>query len=334
MYGGSGVEMVAEQEAYIGLDLGGTFLKYALGRADGTILVKSKRPSQGDEGKTKIFANIFIGIEEMLAEAAQRHLQVVAIGMGSPGAVDFDHCRLLGDTPNLPGWGDAEIRKEIAKRWDIPIWADNDANVAALAEVRQGAAKGHKYVIAITLGTGIGGGVVINDQIFRGSHYCGTELGHMSIDYNGLACGCGGVGCIEAYASAPAMVRNYVSKLQKAKLIVPAGVNTEMIFNQAAKGEETAMLVIDETCEYLGAALASFTNIFNPEIYVIGGGVADAGDEFMTRIWNALKKRAMAAPLRGLKLERAQLGNDAGVVGAISLAVDALREKRKPENCK
>ncbi len=323
--------MEAKQEAYIGLDLGGTFLKYALGLADGTILAKSKRPSQGEKGKREIFTNIFIGIDEMLAEAAGRNLKVVAIGMGSPGAIDFEHCRLLGNTPNLPDWGDAEIRKEIEKKWDIPIWADNDANVAALAEVRQGAAKGHKYVIAITLGTGIGGGVVIDDRIFRGSHYSGAELGHMSIDYNGQPCACGGIGCIEAYASAPAMVRNYVSKLQKAKIAVPGGVNTEMIFSQAARGEEAAITVIDETCEYLGAALASFTNIFNPDMFVIGGGVADAGDEFMTQIWNALKKRAMAAPLRGLKLVRARLGNDAGVVGAISLAVDALQEKRKSE---
>ena len=121
------------------------------------------------------------------------------------------------------------------------------------------------------------------------------------------------------------MVRNYVGKLQKSRTMVPSMVNTELIFANAQNGDQAAMQVIDETCEYLGAALASFTNIFNPEIFVIGGGVADAGDEFMTRIWNALVKRAMDAPLRNLKLVRAHLGNDAGVVGAICLAMDAVR---------
>ncbi len=316
-------------KAYIGLDLGGTFLKYALASENGAILVKAKRPSQGAHKKEDIFANIFAAIDELAEEAKKRSLKIEAIGMGSPGAIDFDHCRLLGNTPNLPDWGDAEIRKEVSKRYAFPIWADNDANVAALAEVRQGAAIGHKYVIAITLGTGIGGGIVIDDQIFRGSHYAGAELGHSSIDFNGLPCGCGGIGCIEAYASAPAMVRNYVGKLNKSSSAVPTIVNTELIFSQAQKGEPAAIQVIDETCEYLGAALASFTNIFNPEIIVIGGGVADAGDEFLARIWNALVKRAMKAPLRNLKLVRAKLGNDAGVVGAISLAIDAVAAQKK-----
>jgi glucokinase len=321
--------MEQKGKAFIGLDLGGTFLKYALASESGAVLVKSKRPSQGTQKKEAIFACIFAAIDELVQEAENRNLSIEAIGMGSPGAIDYDHCRLLGNTPNLPDWGDADIRREVAKKYPYPIWADNDANVAALAEVRQGAAKGHKYVIAITLGTGIGGGVVIDDQIFRGSHYAGAELGHMSIDYNGLPCGCGGLGCIEAYASAPAMVRNYVGKLNKAGITVPAVVNTELIFSQAKKGETAAIQVIDETCEYLGAALASFTNIFNPEIFVIGGGVADAGDEFMTRIWNAMAKRAMKAPLRNAKLVRAKLGNDAGVVGAISLAIDAVANQKK-----
>lgn len=324
--------MELRNKAYIGLDLGGTFLKYALADEEGGILIKSKRPSQGDQKKEAIFSNIFFAIDEMAQAAQSRQLEIAAIGMGSPGAIEFNQCRLLGNTPNLPDWGDAEIRKEIGKHYPFPVWADNDANVAALAEVRQGAARGYKYVIAITLGTGIGGGVIINDEIFRGSHFSGAELGHMSIDYNGLPCGCGGVGCIEAYASAPAMVRNYVGKLQKNKTVVPAMVNTELIFANAQKGELAAMQVIDETCEYLGAALASYTNIFNPEIFVIGGGVADAGDEFMTRIWNAMVKRAMDAPLRNLKLVRAQLGNDAGVVGAICLAMDAVRAAKKQQN--
>jgi len=317
-----GVEMNSTKDLFIGLDLGGTFIKYALGNSDAQLLIKGKKPTGADQPKEAIFAVIFQAIDELISQAEELGGRVAAIGFGSPGAVDFDHGRLMGNTPNIADWGDADIRSTIEGRYGIPLWADNDANVMTLAEARQGAAKGLKHVITLTLGTGIGGGIIIDGKLHRGVNYAGAELGHVTIKYDGEPCNCGGIGCIEQYASAPAMVRHYREKLSKSGKTALHRVTTETIFSQAKKGEAEAMATIDETCEYLGAALASILNIFNPQIIVIGGGVADAGDEFMQQIWNAMERRAMPPSLIDLKLVRAQLGNDAGMVGAIDLAAE------------
>lgn len=315
-------------EFVIGLDLGGTFLKYALGYPDGQLLVSKKRPSKGDQSQSAIFEVMFKAIEEMLHEAEKRRGKVIAIGVGSPGAIIFTEGRLNGNTPNLINWGNANIRKEIEEKFHLPVWADNDANVATLGEARQGAAKGCQFVIALTLGTGIGGGILINNEIYRGANFAGAELGHVSIKHDGLPCNCGGIGCIEVYASAPGMVRNYLSKtvgIQKTE-----NITTETIFSHAKKGKPEAIATIQETCEYLGTALASFVNTFNPQLIVIGGGVADAGEDFMNQIWRELEKRAMPPCLDGVKLVRATLGNDAGVVGAICLAAEMYARSKQP----
>ena len=316
------------KEFIVGFDLGGTFLKYGLGTLDGAVFLNGKKPSRGDESKEAIFSVFYDCIDELTKEAESRDGKLVAIGVGSPGAIDFEKGRLKGNTPNLPKWGNADIRTTISTRYNLPVWADNDANVMVLAESRQGAAKGHKNVIALTLGTGIGGGLLINNQVYRGAHYAGAELGHVSIAFDGLACDCGGIGCIERYASAPAMIRNYLEKLTKIGRDIPEKVTTEYIFEQAKNGSETANATIDETCEYLGSFLAGMVNIFNPEVIVIGGGVSHAGEDFMNRIWISVKQRAMEPNLVGLKLVQAKLGNDAGVVGALSLAAESLRESK------
>jgi len=309
-------------DAFVGLDLGGTFLKYALGAKDGMVLAKNKRPSRAKEGQRAVFDTMITAVEELLGEAERLQVTVRAIGCGSPGSVDFDHGKILGNTPNIAGWDNADIRGELQGHFKMPVWADNDANLMTLAECRYGAARGFRSVVAMTLGTGIGGGIVIDNELYRGAHFCGAELGHMTIAYDGIPCNCGSIGCIEAYASAPAMVRNYIEKLTKSKLNVPRSVDTELIFSQARQGQTEANAVIDEVCRYLGAAIGNVINIFNPGLIVIGGGVADAGEDFITQIWNESKRYSMAPSRQGVRLVRAQLGNDAGMVGAFALAAD------------
>ncbi len=313
------------KDGFIGLDLGGTFLKYAVGAADGTVYYKNKIASNAKEGANAIFAAMYQAVEELLLKSKALDVEVKAIGCGSPGSVDFDRGVIIGNTPNLQGWDNADIRGKLSSRFHLPVWADNDANLMALAECRYGAAKGHRNVIAFTLGTGIGGGIIINNELYRGAHFSGAELGHMSINFEGVRCNCGSVGCIEAYASAPAMVRSYIEKLTQTHLPVPKIVNTELIFERAKEGEPQAIAVIDETCRYLGVAIGNAVNIFNPELIVIGGGVADAGDQFIAQIWKEAHRYAMAPSMRGVRLVRAQLGNDAGVIGAIALAADYYR---------
>ncbi|MBN1481666.1 ROK family protein [candidate division KSB1 bacterium] len=313
-------------EFFAGLDLGGSFLKYAIGTADGVILKRDKKPSRADEAGDKVFQVIFDAIRELEKEAKRRNGDLKGIGLGSPGAIDFERGRLIGTTPNIANWANADIRGTVEKEVSIPVWVDNDANIMALAESRQGAARGFQNVICATLGTGIGGGILIGGEIYRGSHYAGSEIGHMMIVHDGLPCNCGGRGCFEKYASAPAMVRHYISKMMESGKPVPDNISTFTVFQNAEKGEPEANEAIDKTLGYLGTGFASLINIFNPEILVVGGGVADAGEDFIARIQHAIEERAMKPALRGLKVAKAQLGNDAGFVGGINLAAEMFHK--------
>ncbi len=311
---------------YAGLDLGGTFLKYAYGTADGKILKKDKKPSRADKSQQDVFNVIFQAIEELQREAEQQGGRIAAIGVGSPGAIDFERGRLIGSTPNIAHWTNADIRGQIEGKFNIPVWADNDANIMAFAESRCGAAQGCKNVIGATLGTGIGGGILIDGEIYRGTNYAGAEIGHMMIVHDGLECNCGARGCFEQYASAPAMVRHYVTLMKARGKSVPEKVNTVAIFARAENGDPEANEAIDITLGYLGTGFASLVNIFNPEVLVVGGGVAEAGEEFIARIQQAIEQRAMKPALRGFRVARAQLGNDAGFVGGMSMAAEMLQK--------
>ncbi len=307
-------------DLFVGLDLGGTFLKSALGDGEGRLLHKGIRPSAATASAQTIFENMFAAVEELLKVAEQQGGAVRAIGVGSPGVIDVDRGRLLGQSPNLPHWVDVEIGKTISQRFGLPCFADNDANLMTLAEVVLGAGKGCRHAVCLTIGTGIGGGLYLDGEIYRGSHYAGAELGHTIIEFDGRPCPCGGRGCLEQYASAPATVRDYVARLQEAGRPVPAEVDTKLIFERARQGEPEALAAVAQTSAYLGAGIASFANALNPEVVIIGGGVAEAGDFFLTRVAAAVQQRAMPTAWKNLKIRRAALGNDAGVIGAILLA--------------
>jgi glucokinase len=313
-------------EYFAGLDLGGTYLKYAIGTADGTILKHDKVPSRADESQDVVFGVMFDALKELEKEAKKNDGKLVAVGVGSPGAIDFEHGRLIGSTPNIANWANADIRGRIQAETGLPVWADNDANIMAFAESRQGAAKGFKNVICTTLGTGIGGGILIDGELYRGTHYAGSEIGHMMIVHNGLPCNCGGHGCFEKYASATAMIREYVELLTESGKPIPKHVSAKIIFENAAHGEKEAASTIDITLAYMGTGFASLVNIFNPEVLVVGGGVAGAGNAFITKIQKAIEERAMKPALKNFKVVKAQLGNDAGFVGGISLAAEMFHK--------
>ncbi|MDZ7374850.1 MAG: ROK family protein [candidate division KSB1 bacterium] len=309
-------------DLFIGLDLGGTWLKYGLAGRDGKLLVRQKRPSEAQKGPEAIFGSMTAAVHELLDKAKQWG-RVQAIGVGSPGLVDYRRGILAGGAPNLPGWEGADIRGVLEGRFGLPTFADNDANVMALAEARLGAAQGARQAIFLTLGTGIGGGILIDGQLYRGAWFAGAELGHTVIKFDGRPCGCGNIGCVEQYASAPGMIRTYLERLEAAGKEQPARITTEEIFARANQGEPEAKKAIEDTAYYLGVAMASFVNIFNPEVIVVGGGVAEAGDEFIQMAERVAKKLAQALATRGLRIVRAGLGNDAGTVGAILLAAES-----------
>lgn len=308
---------------FIGLDLGGTNLKYALGTDTAEIIVKRSKPSLADQTQEKIFENMFSAVEELLQEAKKRDEKVNAIGVGSPGCVDFKTGKLLGRTPNFEDWVSAPIKKNFEDKFSLPTWADNDANLLALAESRKGAGRNFNTLLCVTLGTGIGGGIMINNELYRGVHYSAAEIGHIIIEYDGRPCNCGNRGCLEAYTAAPAMVERYRKKLKRTGVMFDfEGLNTELIFQKAELNEDLAKETIIETCDYLGVGLASVANTIDPDIIIIGGGVAEAGTEFIQRIEQVVKQYTLKPIAKKLKVVKADLNLDAGMVGAILLAAE------------
>lgn len=313
---------------FIGLDLGGTNLKYALGTESGEIIVRFIKPSLADQEQEKIFENMFSAVDELLQEAKKRGEEVSAIGVGSPGSIDFKTGRLSGSTPNFEHWTNAPIKKNFEDRFNLPTWVDNDANLMALAESRKGAGQKYNNLLCVTLGTGIGGGIIINNQLYRGVHCSAAEIGHIIIGYGGPPCNCGNRGCLEAYAAAPAMVERYRKKLKRTGVMFNMDeLSTEFIFQKAALNEDLAKETIIETCEYLGVGLASIVNTIDPDIVILGGGVAEAGLEFIKLIERVVKQYAIKAISKNLKVVKAQLNFDAGMVGAILLAAENFLRK-------
>jgi glucokinase len=306
---------------FIGLDLGGTNLKYALGTDTGEIVVRRSKLSYANQSQEKLFENMFSAVTELLQEAKTRGEKVNAIGVGSPGCVDFKTGKLIGRAPNFEHWENAPIKKNFEDKFGLPTWADNDANLMTLAESRLGAGQKYNNLLCVTLGTGIGGGIIINNQLYRGVHYSAAEIGHTIIDYDGKPCNCGNRGCLEAYAAAPAMVQRYKKKLKRTGVLFEIeGLNTELIFHKAALNEDLAKQTINEACDYLGTGLASAANIIDPEIIIIGGGVAEAGAEFIQRIEQVVKQNTLKSLSKKLKVVKAELNLDSGIIGAILLA--------------
>ena len=315
------------KDLFVGLDLGGTWLKYGVAGADGKLIHKGKKPSHGQDSREVIFGVMEEAIAELRAKTENVGV-LRAIGVGSPGIVDYEQGKLVGGAPNLPHWEGADIRGELSKRTGLEVYADNDANVMALAETRLGAGRGARNALFLTLGTGIGGGILIDGELYRGSWFAGAELGHVPIKFDGRKCNCGNFGCIEQYASAPGMVQTYSELCAKAGRTCPEDVTTEHIFAVAGEDAEAAE-TIRLTAYYLGVALSGFTNVFNPEVIVIGGGVAEAGDAFIRMVEEETKRLAMRESGSRLRVVRAQMGNDAGTVGAILLAAEGYAKHKE-----
>jgi glucokinase len=309
----------------IGIDLGGSSIKYALGTAQGEILNSSKRPSHADETSEIIINEIAEAIFEMSGFAKSIGLNPSVIGIGTPGSVDVTRGLLKGSTPNFRCWHNIAIKDEIEKIVDLPVFVDNDANVMALGEAKFGAGIGHKNIVCLTVGTGIGGGIILNGELFRGSNFSGAELGHMTIKHDGRKCRCGGKGCLERYASASAMIDSFLKKSPDHRFPDDKNnINVKYIFTQKKMGNPLAREVIEKSTYYLGRGIANFINIFNPTIIIIGGGVAEAGKAYLKQVEDIAFQYAMDCAKENVKIVGAKLGNKAGYLGALGFACDQI----------
>ena len=272
-------------------------------------------------------------IGKILKNRELEKTDIAGIGIGVPGFVNKDG--VVHNLTNIGGWRNFPLKAKMQKRSKIPTAIDNDANVMGLAEAMFGAAKKIKNAVCITLGTGVGGAIIIDGRLYRGQNFFAGELGHMPINKVGPRCRCGGLGCLEVYVGNNYLVKNFVKKIKlaKTKSLVTKLVSgdlskiTPQILSDAARRKDRlAILTWREAGENLGIALSGVVNLLNPAAIIIGGGVSGAGAILFSSIKNTIKKRAIKLLVRDVKIVKARLGSDAGVVGAAYLAfMEALK---------
>lgn len=307
----------------VGIDLGGTNVAFGLTKEDGTLICKSSVPTKRDLDADALAVYIAESVFAWLREQGIVEEEILSIGMGVPGIPD-DEAGVIVYTTNLP-FRHTKVREIFHRYTKRPLRLSNDANCAALGEITCGAAKGYKTSVTITLGTGVGGGIIIDGKIFCGFNGAGGELGHMKIHTDGARCGCGRTGCLEAHASATAIVRETVKALEAhpesaiAQLCEgdPAKINAKTAFDAMRAGDAVGAAVVKRFIEDLGEGIINYINIFQPEIILIGGGVSKEGENLLAPLREYVFKYAYGADLLPrTRIEKTLLGNDAGIIGA------------------
>ena len=305
----------------IGVDLGGTKMLLGVIDPDSKVLWESREASTG-QGEDELVELLVREIEEARAERPG----VSAVGLGIPATIDHERGVAISAV-NLP-LDDLPIREIVGERTGLPVFVDNDANVAALAEHLYGAAKGTRNAVMLTIGTGIGGGLILGGEVYRGTTGAGAELGHTVIEIDGPACqgNCPGRGCVETLASGTALGREGRAAAERepdsalgAMLAGGEMIDGKAVTEAALSGDATARAVFDLIGSRLGVALTSFANIFEPEVFVIGGGVIAAGDLLLEPARRELAARALP-PMKSIPVVAAELGSDAGMIGAAAMA--------------
>ena len=310
----------------IGIDVGGTNVKIALVSDAGQIIYSNSVPTRAEMGYEYTVNNIKQAIYDLMKETNTTTKDIEGIGFGFPGQVDYK-TGVVKLAPNIPGWVNVPIAKMIEDEFHIPTKIDNDVRCAALGELNYGAGKGCENLICITVGTGVGSGLIVNGKLVRGASNAAGELGHIKLQmHGGPICGCGDTGCLEAFASAPAIVamaEDYIKggKSTKYRELANPEISAYIVAEAAKAGDKVAQRIFTVMGEYLGIGLASVVNLLNPEKIIIGGGVADADDLLLAPLKKTLKERAMEISGSAVDVVKAQLGNTAGVIGA-SLLVE------------
>jgi glucokinase len=311
----------------IGIDVGGTNIKIALVESNGTITYSNTLPTRTEMGYEYTINNMKQAIRELMSETKTDKNSIEGIGFGFPGQIDCQK-GIVRLAPNVPGWVDVPIAEMIEKEFGIPTRVDNDVRCAALGELNYGAGVGCQNLICITVGTGIGSGLIINGKLVRGASNAAGELGHIKLQMqDGPLCGCGDYGCLEAFASGPAIVamaEDYIKggKSTKYRELGSTEITPYIVAEAAKQGDPVAKRIFTIIGEYIGVGLASAVNLLNPEKIIIGGGVADAGEILLGPLRETLLKRAMPISGAAVEIVPAKLGNTAGVIGA-SLLIDS-----------
>ena len=306
-----------------GIDLGGTTCKLGLFQVDGTLMEKWEIPTDTRENGKNVLPDIAASVEEKIRQHHISREQIIGAGIGVPGAVNSEG--VVNRCINL-GWGIVPVSEELSSLLGVPVYTANDANVAALGEAWKGSGNGYSSIAMITLGTGIGGGVVLDGQIINGFHGAAGELGHIVVNPEEQdACNCGNHGCIEQYASATGIVRQARKQLAESRedsvLRKEQNLSAKSVFDAAKAGDALAKKIAAEVCNMLGRVIGTICNVINPEAVIIGGGVSRAGEILLELVQEGFQDSVFHAS-RDTVIRLASLGNDAGIYGAMKLLLN------------
>ncbi|MBO3287372.1 ROK family glucokinase [Paenibacillus sp. FSL M8-0228] len=310
------------ESIYVGVDLGGTAIKVGICNENGQLLHTYEGPTETDKGVDVVIGNIEKYVRHIVEESPYEWDQLKGVGAGVAG---FTNVRdgIIVLAPNI-GFRDVPIRALLENRIGKPVKIDNDANVAALGEAWAGAGKGIENCVCYTLGTGVGGGIIINGRIYQGSSGMAGEIGHISVvpDLEAIQCGCGKMGCLETVSSATGIIRmakDAVERGDRTSLALEDQIAAKEVFDAAKAGDEVALRIVNRAAFYLGKSMAAVAAVLNPELFIIGGGVSKAGDFLFEEMRRVYSKLAPEPLQKGVYIVPAVLGNDAGVVGAAGL---------------
>ena len=314
--------------------MGGTKVRAVLADGTGKLLARTDRPTQADKGLDAVIDNIVAVINKVMSKSTPG--EVLAIGIGAPGPLN-PRIGVVFSPPNLPGWTDVPLRDLIEAKLGLPVYLGNDANLAALGEYTFGAGKDYRYLVYITVSTGIGGGIIEDGNIIHGSRGAAGEIGHMTIKLDGPVCNCGNIGCFEALASGTAIRKRALALLATNRPTLLRelanhkldSVNAVMVEKAAKLGDEAALELLHETAVYLGVGITNILHLFNPEIVVIGGGVSQVGDLIFEPLRAEVNRRAMPAFRENVPIVPTDLGDDVGLYGTVALVLQNHEEAQR-----
>lgn len=310
------------ENIYVGVDLGGTAIKVGICNEEGQLLQTYEGPTETSKGVDTVIGNIEKYVRHIVEQSPYSWDQLAGVGAGVAGFTNIREGIIIL-APNV-GFKDVPIRALLEERLGKPVKIDNDANVAALGEAWSGAGRGVDNCVCYTLGTGVGGGIIVNGKIYQGFGGMAGELGHITVvpDLEAIQCGCGKMGCLETVSSATGIIRmakDAVERGDRTSLALVGNIAAKEVFDAAKAGDEVALRIVNRAAYYLGKSMASVSAVLNPEVYIIGGGVSKAGEILFKEVRAVFNKLTPEPLQRGVRIVAAELGNDAGVVGAAGL---------------
>jgi glucokinase len=315
----------------VGIDLGGTKIASALVDESGQILAHDRRETRAADGQDAVVGRIQESARAVIEAGELEPSSIGGIGIGAPGPIDMA-AGLVVAPPNLPGWDRVPLKKKLESELAITTYLENDANAAALGEHRFGAGRGVDHMVYVVVGTGVGGGLILDGHLYHGASGMAGEIGHMTIDPEGPICPCGRRGCLEALVSGPSIAREARNRIaQGVPTLISelaegeeSRITAKLVAQAAERGDETAEQVLAQAMHYLGLGMANLVHMLNPELIVIGGGVANLGERMFGPVRRLIEELAFPEAAEAVRVAPAELGENAGVLGAAAVAMAQL----------